>query len=312
MRFPISSANYAPFYAPFYAADTEGASGSAGDGDTTTPPDDDGSLLDRAAKKANGEADTGDTAGDEKVTLQTDRPEWMPEQFWDPDKGEARTESMAKAWKDTRQALDDAKAKKGAPEKAEGYLDGWEQPKTEDGADLARTKPVAADDPALSVVAEAAHEIGMSKKDFDKFVRKVMVGFDGLLPEPVDEAAEIAALGGEEAADKVIKGVAGWGVRMFEAGDWNEAEFNAWRGLNRTAAGVSLAAKMMQMGGEKPVPLNLEQDGVKSEVELEGMMKDPRYKTDPAYRAQVQKEYSRRYGAKPTAPGSTHSPAFTD
>lgn len=296
---------------PLWAAEGEGDGGDGGKetGDTG----DDGSLLDRANAKKNGAADDDKgVEGGKDTVLQTERPEWLPEQFWDAEKGELRGESMAKAWKDTRQALDDAKQKKGAPETVDGYLDGWEMPKTEDGKSLARSRNVEADDAALKIVAEVAHDIGMPKKDFDKLVRQIMIKWDGLLPEAIDQAAEIEALGGDDAADRIIVQVADFGTRMFEAGDWNEAEFQAWRGMNRTAAGVSLAAKMMKAAGEKPVPLHLEQDGVKSEAELQSAMNDPRYKTDPAYRASVQRDYRKRYGSKPTMPGSQHSPTFTD
>jgi len=269
-------------------------------------PDDDG-LMGVGGEEGGTQQQTQQPAEGQQPTgdQKSARPDYIPEQFWDAEKGAARVDAMAKSWADTRKALNEAtKASKGkAPETPEGYLDDWTVPREmgegDDAKKLERIKEISADDPALQAMAQAAHKHGLTDKQFRGMLTDVLYSVDGLMPEPFDLEREIAALGAgsREEALHLIGQNRDWLTRLHDQGVLGEDHFNFAKQFASSAIGLQTLNLLREQAGEKPIPVNTlsTNEGRKTEAELMSMMSDPRYHdTGPvgdAFRAEVEKGY---------------------
>jgi hypothetical protein len=234
-----------------------------------------------------------------------ERPDYIPEQFWDPEKGAPRVDAMAKSWNDTRKALNEAtKASKGkAPETPEGYLDDWTVPREmgegDDAKKLERIKEISADDPALQAMAQAAHKHGLTDKQFRGMLTEVLYSVDGLMPEPFDLEREIEALGtgSRDEALHLIGQNRDWLTRLHDQGVLGEDHFEFAKQFASSALGLQTLNLLREQAGEKPIPVNTLSlnEGRKTEAELISMMNDPRYHdggpVGDAFRAEVERGY---------------------
>lgn len=233
------------------------------------------------------------------------RPDYIPEQFWDAEKGSARVDAMAKSWADTRKALNEAtKASRGkAPETPDGYLDDWTVPREmgegDDARKLERIKEISADDPALAAMAQAAHKHGLTDKQFRGMLTDVLYSVDGMMPEPFDLEREIEALGtaSREEALHLIGQNRDWLTRLHDQGVLGGDHFEFAKQFASSAIGLQTLNLLREQSGGKPIPVNTlsVNQGRKTEAELVSMMNDPRYHdggpVGDAFRADVEKGY---------------------
>jgi hypothetical protein len=225
--------------------------------------DDGKSLLDDASGDASGGAPRAavapptpapapDTARDDAGRGKPTRPDYLPEQFWDAEKGEPRLEAIAKSWKDSRDAIN-----RGAkpPEKPEGY-----RLTLPEGAPA---ELVRADDPLLARVREQAHKAGISQAQFDAMaapVVKAMAELHGRQPtREALERAEDERLRGEMAqlgatAETQISALATWTNGLLARGALSKEEHAALHRAATTAAGVRALAKLRTLSGEQAIP----------------------------------------------------------
>ena len=103
------------------------------------------------------------------------RPEYLPENFWNADKGEADLEAMSKSWSDLRKQISQGKHK--AP--ADGKYD----------LKALGENPEA--NPLTQTLLEMAKEEGLSQTAFDKLASSIAAQ---AVPE-IDTQAELKALG---------------------------------------------------------------------------------------------------------------------
>jgi len=237
-----------------------------------------------------------------------ERPEHIPEQFWNKEKGEATLEAWGKSHSDLRAEMNrlkqngDAKA----PETAEEYMKDWRMPTGEDGAELSNLRDIPEDDPIIGVFASAAHKAGLAPEAFNQILSDVLVGMNGHMPAPFDEAAELEKLGGIEQGKAVVGLNKQWLQGMRAAGDITDQELARGVSMCSDALGVQLLNKLRVGSGEKPVPVSLGQGSTgKSKAELEAMYADPLYQ-DPgpkgeAYREKVSKAVLEAVGTAPAS-----------
>lgn len=231
----------------------------------------------------------------------SDRPENIPEQFWDAEAGEVKTVELAKSYSDLRKQFNQLQNDKGeVPEDQAEYLTNFEF-KREDGK-TDNIPDIADDDPGLAAAAAAAKNAGLSTSQFASFVNDFLQAIDPALsdamPEQVDLDAEIAKLGGKEKAIPVIKANAMFIRTMVDSGTFSEAEAEYAKKFAETAVGVSVLNKLRVNTGEAPIPMNvIVTEGAKSEADIQKMMADDRYKAQgsegDAYRAEVEEEIAR-------------------
>lgn len=211
------------------------------------------------------------------------RPEGVPEQFWDADKGEIRTDSVLKSWRDLR-----AKVSQGVerpPEKPDAYA----LPKVEG---LPEGFLGGESDTLWPTIREAAHKAGISQKQLDAlaspFLAAVAEQMKGQAPaDPVaQEAAEREAAQAELAklgpnAATFVRDIGGWLKGMAGRGLFTAEEVQALRGVS-TAAGMRALGKLRELTGEQPIPTDAIQAEAATVQDLQRALTDAYAKGDQA------------------------------
>lgn len=226
------------------------------------------------------------------------RPDWLPENLYDPATKGVKLEALVKSWKDTRSEYDKLKGAQSGkvPEKPDGYA--FERPKDLPAHILADP----AKDESLKLLRETAHEAGLTQEQFAKMATGYYARASKLLPAPVDPKAEIAKLGanGEKVADTVITWLEGFETSGLLSGP----EVDALVLQGATADGIRGLNKLREHFGGQQIPVTASTDTLPSKDELYRLVADDRYtgkngKGDPAFRAKVSEQFQRVFGTAP-------------
>lgn len=208
-----------------------------------------------------------------------DRPEWWPENFWKDN--EPDLEGIAKSWKDMRKMVSQGKQK--AP--ADGNYD------TKAFGENADNLPM------VPLFKEWAKENGISQVAFDSLAKqltdKAAEVTASMAGSNVDPAAERKALGAN--AEAVINGMVSWARGLVNKGVWNKDDFEEFKVMGGTAKGLKALMKIRE-SYEGRIPVESEpMEGMPTDQELQAMVGDKRYQTDPGYRQKVERLFSQRY-----------------
>lgn len=230
----------------------------------------------------------GDADGDptDKGKDGKQRPEWLPEKFWDAEKGEPRTESMAKAYSTLEK--NKGKSNEKAPESADEYFgEGFEVPEG--------LENVEADDNALKTAASVFHKHGIPVETGRAIVAEFLQGLDPLMPEAIDEEAELEKLG--QGGPALVAGLKNWVDGLAASKQFSEQEVARLYQYAGDAVGIATLAKLRNMTGEKPIPVHLDGEGdVVSAEQFYSMHRDPRYGQDAAFTEKVDRLGERIFG----------------
>lgn len=226
-----------------------------------------------------------DLASDTDATITKDvngkgtKPDWIPDQFWDAEKGEPLLRELVKSQQDLRAKVSRGEGK--VPEKAEAYA----LPKIEGLPDNA----VPADDPLWSKVRQAAHASGVTQKQLDavlapylEYARDQMFNKDPTADrEGMRRAAEeeLGKLGPN--GRMLIKDIGGWLAGMESRGSLTKDEVQALRGVG-SAAGIRALAKLRELSGERPMPLDHLVADTMSEQDARRLLVESKGKRDQA------------------------------
>ncbi len=208
-----------------------------------------------------------------------DKPDWWPENFWDKDKNEPDLEGMAKSWKDMRKIVSKG-AHKAPPE---GKYD------------LSAFGEKAEELPMVPVFKDWAAKNGVSQAAFDELAGTLTnMAMDAMGNQPeIDAAAERKALGPN--ADAQINGMVNWARGLVNKGVWSPEDFEEFKIMGGTARGLK-ALQKIRSAYEGNIPIESTPiDGMPTDLELQQMVGDPKYKTDPAYRQKVERLFNQRY-----------------
>lgn len=210
-----------------------------------------------------------------------ERPDWMPENFWSDSDG-PDLEGIAKSYAELRSKFSQGQHK--APK---------------DGKyDIASLKDhgVTEDDPMLTDFMSYAKEAGMSQDQFNALTNMYMQHMGEQMDQlETNREAELAKLGPK--ADKIIKDTNQWLGKMSSSGVFTEGELNAMIKLGETADGIKAIKKIRESFGERTIPdVSVQETNQYTRKELDAMVGDPRYKTDPAYREKVENLFMEMYG----------------
>ncbi len=254
--------------------------------DEANQPAADSGLLDSATvddSNAAEQQDSNSTAISHLAPQEDDspleRPDWWPENFWKKDTTEPDLEGIAKSWSDLRKQISQGKHK--AP--------------TDGKYDTSVFGDTPEDDPLRSTVLGWAQEYGVSQSALDKLVGDYMA-MAGDQQEQVRMTVdqERKALGPN--ADAMIKGAVDWASGLVRKGIFSKDDFDEFKYAAGTAKGLKMMLKLRESYENIKIPVNSAPiEGVASKDELYAMVGDPKYQSDPAYRAKVEKMFSQHF-----------------
>lgn len=214
------------------------------------------------------------------------RPDHVPEKFWDAEKGEVRTEALLKSYTE----LERGKAPPAEPPKAPGETPPADPPPAAPDAkpDFAK---MAEEVKATGTVSEASlkalESIGFGKELAEQFI----AGQTALAAQR--DAEGFAAVGGEES----YKAMLTWAASAWDASQqdaFNAAVSPKTPKATMLMAVQSLKASYEAANGRQPSLVQGGQQagalgGYASTGEMTAAMRDPRYRSDAAYRADVER-----------------------
>jgi len=301
------------------AAETTPQPGPGGTENDSQQPSDNGTANSSEGLLSGAESETApdftpdpsQAADPSKAPAPVERPPEVGEQFWDPVKGEVRTESLAKSYNELRKQNNKLMQEKGgeAPENAEDYLKNWQPPHRaragtgeKEGAVMDRFGELDAKDPMFAAVAKFAKKGNMSPADFTDGMQELLEDIHPLLAVPFNAQKEMELLG--EGAETLVKTNKAWVDRLATRGVVNEKQYELMLKFGGTAEGVLLTNALRIDSGEKPIPVNASvATGRKTPDECSAMLADPRYNEDgpigDAYRAECEKAFAETYGTEP-------------
>lgn len=206
-----------------------------------------------------------------------ERPDFWPEKFWKKDANEPDLEGISKSYLELEKQFRSGKHK--APEGGKYTLvDGMRE-----------------DDPVTQAYVGWASKYGISQQAFEDLAGQI-VGMGANQAEAVQRSIqqEREALGPN--ADAIISNMVTWGRGMVSKGIWSGDDFEEFKVWGGTARGLQALMKLRETyEGRVPVESAPADVGM-SDEELHQMVANPEYKTNPAYRAKVEKAFQKRYG----------------
>lgn len=246
-------------------------------------------MVDQETDTAAAPAADGGKPADADATGKSQRPDWLPEQFWDAEKG-PQWEKLAQSHQDLRRQL--GKGDHKPPATADAY----KLPQLGEKPIL----DVPADDPALKAFRDAAHAQGLSQGQFDALIAPVLATLaEAMPPAETPETrqaaykAELQKLGTGGAG--LVKAVGQWGRGLFQkealtADEWEEFQLAAG-----TAAGVRMLSKLRDLAGEKSIPMDpmSMSSSVGSMAEVEALYKEKDFDTSPEKQRKAQEMINR-------------------
>lgn len=249
-----------------------------------TPVEDKGLLANMRAEEPANEDNKDESIEHKAKEPVADRPDNIPEKFWDKEKGEARIDDAFKSISELEKKLSQGKHK--APEEYDYEIldkNGW-------------TK----DDPVVGKFTEWSKQNNISQDNFNELVSQVVeIAGQGEEQEKINSEEELKKLGNN--AKAVIKQNLDWIDGKVNQGVFTKEEGELMDTWGNTAQGIKLISKLKNLSGDlSPIPLVDSVDVKESEddftARMDSMMSNERYGDDPDYTRKVEKEFELRYG----------------
>jgi len=213
------------------------------------------------------------------TTTEAQRPDYLPEKFWDEEAGEARVDALAQSYSELEKRFTGEDTGNHVPESIDDY-------QIDAPSDLLDSAPE---------VNARLHEAGFSQ-DQAQLVYNLADEF--LVPLVTELAANFESL---RQADRLAQHFGGpdkWQETSRQIDAWAQKNLDQdiYSGLNRTFEGV-LAMERMMSGQEPTIGGGDGISGGQSEADLRQLMADPRYwrDKDPALVSQVRAGFNRLY-----------------
>jgi hypothetical protein len=175
--------------------------------------------------------------------------------------------------------------------------------KAPDKYDFSLLDDVEDDDPLKTFVTDWIQENRPTQEAVDTLVGTFLELSDQqAAEETIDNDAELKKLGPK--GSEMVKGTLSWARGLKEKGILGDDDMEEISVFAATADGISTLTKIRRYyeGPTIPTaPTNVE--GLPSEQEFYEMVKDPKYKTDPAYRRQVEAMAAKLFPGMATTTG---------
>lgn len=230
------------------------------------------------------EEQTNVPSEEKKEEVKLEKPEYLEKKFWD-DKSGVKVEDLNTSYKELQKAFSMGKHK--APKEY----------------DVSALEGIEEGDQIADMFMEWAKDNKPTQVGFDKLVNQFReITSKQQEAERIDDDKERKALGPN--ADQVIQGISTWGKGLVSKGVWSESDFEEFKIFAATANGINALNKIRKYYGESTIPTTpINADGMPSKEELQAMVADPKYKTDPAFRRKVEDHFSKAYPGVATATG---------
>lgn len=219
------------------------------------------------------------TLAKEGEEIEFTREDWFPEKFWNDETG-PDIENLAKSYSELQKKFSQGKHK---------------APETYDTKFFSQAN-IEEDDPLLSTYLGWAKENGISQAAFEELGAKfVELAGEAEMEDQATYEAEYKKLGPN--ADLTLKSMTEWAQGLVRKGVWGQDDFEEFKIMGGTAAGIKALQKVRSYYGDQTVPVSVgDPEGAPSKEELNAMVGDPRYYSDPAYRSKVEKLFEQTYG----------------
>lgn len=311
-------------------AGTSGEGGAAGEGGRGNTGTGEGLMSSATGGEAEGNEGDIDLTGADQTgdTGRADldpgtRPEGLADQFWNDETKEVRIPELAKSYNEAakQQAklanevkeLKEAKGIAETPKTAEAYLEA-EGLFSEDGDFILpegtdRVRAFPADDPALAVFAEIAHKHAFTEKQFHGALGDFLTKMNPMLPEPLNEAAEMEALG--EGGKGLVQANRTWADGLLKSGQINAIGHGLAVSMGATAEGVKLINQFRALSGEAEIPLGPTEEGGTQVTKEEWYANTPSRDDKPAVWAEWEAQGKELFGEAPagTSPAGMGMPS---
>jgi hypothetical protein len=252
------------------ANDNPGLLASAADEESATQPTTEGQEQSISHVKADEQDD--DTP--------LERPDFWPEKFWNKDDSIPDLEGISKSYSELEKKFRAGGHK--APENGEYDIGGL---------------GLKDDDPVVKSYVGWAQKYGISQQAFEDLAREVTsIGANNIAETRQSMANELEALGPN--AKAIVTDMAQWGRGMVNKGIWSADEFTEFTRWGDTAKGIRALQKLRSTYEGRVPTETLQNDagGSLSKEELDAMVANPEYKTNPTYRLKVEKLFEKMYG----------------
>ena len=257
---------------------------------TESTPEAEKGLLDNVeAPEAEPVEATDDEIDHRNPDEDGEKPEWLPDRFWDDDKG-ADFEGLAKSQDELYKKLRNGKHQ--VPDNGEYDI-------------KFVNDRINADDELLGKFREVAADRGLSQDDFEQIVGLVMETMPEELAEPeqkFDREAEYGKLGPN--GENIVNGVVQWAEGLVNSGAWTAEDFDEFKNMGGTAGGIRALNRLRQYYGEKTIPVDATptMESMPTDEELQAMVADERYEKDPSFRRGVVEKFNQKYGTDASGP----------
>lgn len=210
-----------------------------------------------------------------------ERPEYLPEQFWNDENG-PDLEGLAKSYSELRAKMSAGKHK--APKDGNYSRESLAQYDIPD------------DDPLLSEFTAFAKENGLSQDQFDSITSMYVNAVGEMLGEQEDDIeAEMQKLGPK--GEKVINSLNQWLGKLGNSGTLSAEEVDAITNAATNANYISALSKIRASYGEQPIPDITVQEGKgMTKADLDAMVADPRYGKDMHFTQNVERKFMEFFG----------------
>ena len=202
-----------------------------------------------------------------------ERPDWFPEKFWDVRDG-PNIENMAKSINHLEKKLGET-----APDKY----------------DLSEVD-VDPDDAVNKAGLEFGKEKQLSNKSVTGLINKVIEITGGVQQEEeINIAQEKEKLGVN--ASEIIQSNINWSKKLVADGIFTKDDYKELEVLGGTAEGQRVMQKIRGLiNGKQEIPTVSIEGDMPDKTELQAMVADPKYQTDPVYRKKVERAFEQAYG----------------
>tara|TARA_R100000808_G_scaffold2103_1_gene8881 strand:+ start:679 stop:1473 length:795 start_codon:yes stop_codon:yes gene_type:complete len=210
--------------------------------------------------------------GDEPDDVEFVQPEWLPDKFWDPENG-VQTEKLAKSFAELEKKFSRGDHK--APKEYDTKFLGEDIPE---------------DDDMLNNYMDMAKRYGFSQDDFQGLAQQFIDGANQKVMDEQEYVAEQRRLLGKNGVE-MVKSNFTWAEGLINKGIINKGEFELLDKLGGSADGTRLMRKLRNLSGEQEIPIPSLEGERKTKEELQSYVADPRWRDDPVWRAQKEKEF---------------------
>lgn len=240
--------------------------------------------------------------------ITVERPEGLPEQFWDSESGTFKGNDLFEEYKKEkdkslglRQKL--SKGIPSAPESPESY-----QVNAENLADTIGYE-IPEGDIGLDIFKKVAFENGLAQEQFEAiytgYMKEALNNKDFQKenesnPEPSEEdtqaylKSEMEKLGPDATA--VVQGIKNFNQQLLYDGLISKEDFSTAQNMGMSASEVRVMNAYRMKAGDISIPESPSSiDGMESELEIRNIMSSPEYENDPALQKKVSDFYIKKH-----------------